>query len=76
MKNVTIVLEEDVAQWARIWAAKQNTSVPKLLGNELKMKMMREQGYDLAMRQYLSAEPKPLKASPEEYPDKTSLFER
>lgn len=76
MKNVTIILEDDVALWARVWAAQHNTSVSKLLGNVLKMKMNREQGYDLAMQQYLSAEPKPLKAPSDDYPDRTSLYER
>jgi len=76
MKNVTVTLEDDVAQWARVWAAKRNTSMSKLLGNVLKMQMIREQSYDLAKRQYLSTAPKPLKASSDHYPDRNSLHER
>ena len=76
MKNVTITLEDDVAQWARVWAATQNVSVSKLLGNVLKAKMAQEQGYDLAMQQYLSTPAMPLKASTDNYPDRDSLYER
>lgn len=36
LRNVTITLEEDVAQWARIEAARQDTSVSRLLGEILK----------------------------------------
>ena len=76
MKNVTITLEDDVALWARIWAAKQNASVSRLLGNVLKAKMAQEEGYNLAMQQYLSTPATPLKASADSYPDRDSLHER
>lgn len=36
LRNVTVTLEEDVAQWARIEAARQDTSVSRLLGSILK----------------------------------------
>ena len=36
LRNVTVTLEEDVAQWARIEAARQDTSVSRLLGMILK----------------------------------------
>ena len=35
LRNVTVTLEEDVAQWARIEAARRDTSVSKLLGQLL-----------------------------------------
>jgi hypothetical protein len=76
MKNVTITLEDDVAQWARVWAAKKNTSVSKLLGNALKAKMAQEEGYELFMQQYLSVPAIPLKENSTAYPDRDSLHER
>ena len=76
MKNVTITLENDVANWARIMAAKKNTSVSKLLGKVLKEEMLQEQGYELAMHQYLSNIAKPLKLNAAKYPDRDSLYER
>ena len=39
LRNVTITLEEDVAQWARIEAARRDTSVSRLLGELLKERM-------------------------------------
>jgi hypothetical protein len=60
MKNVTITLEDNVAKWARVLAAKKNTSVSKLLGEILKEEMTQEQGYELAMQQYLSNSATPL----------------
>jgi len=39
LRNVTVTLEEDVAKWARIEAAKRDTSVSRLLGELLKERM-------------------------------------
>jgi hypothetical protein len=39
---VTVTLEEDVAQWARIEAARRDTSVSRLLGELLKERMTGE----------------------------------
>ncbi len=36
LRNVTVTLEEDIAQWARIEAARLDTSVSRLLGAILK----------------------------------------
>lgn len=36
---MTVTLEEDVAQWARVEAARRDTSVSRLLGELLKEKM-------------------------------------
>jgi plasmid stability protein len=42
LKNITVTLEEDVAQWARIEAARHDTSVSRLLGSLLKELMSSE----------------------------------
>ena len=39
LRNVTVTLEEDVARWARIEAARKDTSVSQLLGALLKERM-------------------------------------
>ena len=44
LRNVTVTLEEDVAQWARIEAARQDTGVSRLLGALLKKRMSIEGG--------------------------------
>jgi hypothetical protein len=40
LRNVTVTLEEDVAQWARVEAARQDTSVSRLLAALLKERMI------------------------------------
>lgn len=44
LRNVTVTLEEDVAKWARIEAARQDTSVSRLLGALLKERMSSHAG--------------------------------
>lgn len=44
LRNVTVTLEEDVAQWARIEAARQSTSVSRMLGALLKERMSSRKG--------------------------------
>jgi hypothetical protein len=44
LRNVTVTLEEDVAHWARIEAARRDTSVSRLLGELLKERMSTQDG--------------------------------
>jgi hypothetical protein len=44
LRNVTVTLEEDVARWARIEAARRDTSVSRLLGALLKERMAPQEG--------------------------------
>ena len=44
LRNVTVTLEEDVAQWARIEAARHDTSVSRLLGALLKERFSAQRG--------------------------------
>ena len=76
MKNVTITLEEEVARWARIMAAKQNTSVSRLVGELLREKMLEEQNYQIAMQQYLSQSLNVLKPQGEKLPVREALYDR
>ncbi len=57
MKNVTITVEESALEWARIEAAKRNTSVSRLVGEMLAEKMRRDDAYEVAMREALKFEP-------------------
>jgi hypothetical protein len=75
LKNVTITLDEDVARWARIWAARQETSAARVLGGLLREKMLQEEGYESAMRQYLAVHPQELKTT-ERYPTGTDIHQR
>jgi len=75
MKNVTVTLREEVAQWARIHAARENKSVSRLLGEILHERMLQEEDYDRALQQYLAVKPVALKKSGA-YPRRASLHER
>jgi hypothetical protein len=63
MKNVTIVVDEKVADWARIEAAKRRTSVSRMVGEMLAEKMRQEDAYEKAMNQFLSFKPEKLRRS-------------
>ena len=76
MKNVTIVLPEDVARWARIWAARHDTSVSRMLGEILSAKMEEDQGYESAMKAFLKRKPVALKEEGARYPGRNEIHER
>jgi hypothetical protein len=57
LRNITITVEEDVARWARIEAAKRDSSVSALLAEMLKERMLQESEYDRAMRESLARKP-------------------
>lgn len=76
MKNVTITLEENVARWARIRAAELNTSVSRLVGEMLREKMMDDEIYDRARREYLSQKPMNLRKPGTPHPKREDLYGR
>jgi hypothetical protein len=53
MKNVTITVEDDALEWARIEAAKQGTSVSRMVGDMLTQRMRADDAYAQAMRESL-----------------------
>jgi hypothetical protein len=57
LRNITITLDEALARWARIEAAKRDTSVSGLLAMLLKELVREEDGYDSAMRRALARKP-------------------
>jgi hypothetical protein len=76
MKNVTLTLEEDVLNWARVRAAENRISLSRFLGDFLKQEMRREDRYPLAMSAFLSRELSSLKSSEDSYPRREELYER
>jgi len=76
MKNVTITLDEEVARWARIRAAKEDTSLSRLIGELLRKKMMDESDYQVCMQNYLSKSPFVLKKKGDKYPGREDLHAR
>ena len=76
MKNVTITLDEEVARWARVLAAQQNTSVSRLLGDVLRQMKANEEGYEAAMQAYLSGAPTQINNGTSGYPRREELHDR
>jgi hypothetical protein len=76
MKNVTITMDEEVARWARIKAAEQDTSVSRLVGEMLQERMMNERSYHLSMQRYLSRKPHQLSTPGTSYPTREEIHER
>ncbi|MDH4410327.1 MAG: hypothetical protein QE273_11990 [Verrucomicrobiales bacterium] len=76
MKNVTVTLDDDVLRWAKVWAAQHETSVSRMLGEELRRKMLSEEQYERARRRFQAKAPKSLKPEGTPYPSRDSLYER
>jgi plasmid stability protein len=76
VKNVTITLDEDVARWARVQAAKRNTSVSRLVGELLRQYMKDEEAYASATESHLARMPKRLRRHGEAYPKRDELHDR
>ena len=57
LRNVTITVEEDVARWARVRAAEENTSVSRLVGGLLRELMLEGEAYERARRSYEGRRP-------------------
>lgn len=76
MRNVTITLDDETARWARIEAARQDTSVSKLVGAMLRSHMHERDEYERAKRSYLSRKPVPLGKKGDRYPSREEIYER
>ena len=57
LRNITLTLEEKVARWARIEAAKEDVSVSRFLAGILKQRMAAQDDYAKAMRRALARKP-------------------
>ena len=75
MKNVTLSIPDEVAKWARVWAAEHDTSVSKMLSDLLKERMESAKNYQNAMATFLSRVPVELKKV-EGYPSRATLYDR
>ena len=76
MKNITITVPEPVAKWARVWAARHDSSVSRLVGELLSAKMKEETAYEAAMKRYLNKPPQKLRKRVTRYPERADLHDR
>jgi hypothetical protein len=65
-----------VALWVRVHAAEQKISVSQFVGELLKERMIEEETYYAAMRQYLSKPKVLIKESVSKYPNRDMIYER
>jgi hypothetical protein len=75
MKNVTITMEDHVADWARVEAAKRNQSLSRMLGDLLAEKMRRDDAYDRAMHDW-QGRARTWQSDGSAYPSRESTYER
>lgn len=76
MRNMTITLSEKAAEWARIEAARRDTSVSRLVGEMIEQKMRHTDEYERARRLYFSVQPKTLRAPGDRYPTREEIYTR
>lgn len=57
LRNVTVTLEENIARWARLEAARQDVSVSRFLAGLLRERMVEQDAYQQSMRRALSRKP-------------------
>ena len=77
MKNITITLDEQTAEWARAHAAEQGKSLSQYVGDALRRDMPRAQAYERAMNSYLSRErTQPLTRPGEKLPTRDEIYDR
>jgi hypothetical protein len=75
-RNVTVSLDEETARWARVEAARRDTSVSRLLGDFLRERMRRAGEYEDSMREFLARRSVALKGRRSRYPDREDLHDR
>ncbi len=75
MKNVTVSMDEGVAEWARMEAARRNTSVSRLVGELLAEKMRHDDAYERAMHDWLGRQ-RAWKSAGKAYPSREAVHDR
>ncbi|MCJ7630699.1 MAG: hypothetical protein MUO50_20165 [Longimicrobiales bacterium] len=76
LKNVTVTLDEETAGWARIEAAKRDTSVSRLIGEMLRERMDWSGEYDVARARYFSQKPGLHRRTGQPFPTRDEIHER
>lgn len=75
-RNVTITLDEQTARWARLEAARRDTSVSRLLGDILRERMLAQRTFAAARADWLARGPRVLKEPGQSYPSRAEIHER
>lgn len=76
LRNVTVTLDEQTARWARVEAARRDTSVSKLIAELLADRMAADTTYESAREQYFKQSPGVHRKPGRRYPTRDELHER
>ena len=76
MKNLTVSMDEKVARWARVQAAREGISVSRLLARQLETLMRRDRSFQAAKTRFMTRKPVRLSADGRKYPARNELHER
>ena len=71
---MTISLEEEVARWARIRAAEENSSVSRLIADMLRARMQQHERFERARRDFQRLRSAVISSGP--YPRREDLHDR
>lgn len=75
-KNVTVTLDREVARWARVEAARQGTSVSRMLGEILEERMRGDEAYERAHERFFAQAPGVHRADGRPLPTREELHDR
>jgi len=76
MKNVTVTLDEETAERARVKAAERKMSLSRYIGELLRKELRHDDEYEAAYRAWRAEKPFPLKGPPQPYPKREELYDR
>lgn len=76
MKNVTVTLDEETAEKARVQAAQRKMSLSRYIGEVLRKELGHDEAYEAAYRAWRAEKPLPLKGPAKPYPKRDELYDR
>jgi hypothetical protein len=78
MKNLTLTLDDQTAQWLRNAAAAKGVSLSRFVGDMVRQQLPQARDYELAMNRWLARREfdKPLTAPGEKLPTREEIYDR
>jgi hypothetical protein len=76
MKNITITLDDQTADWARAQAVEKGLSLSRYVGEVLRKQLPRAQAYERAMNSFLARKPVQLTKPGEKLPTREEIYDR
>jgi len=78
MKNITITLDDETAEWARVQAAQHGVSLSRFVGEVIRKQVPQAREYEQAMNRWLARREfdKPLTVPGEKLPTREEIYDR